>query len=158
MHNYTLPDDYAARGWSLHHDELGWHWAEHPMHGRTGQSFPTPDRGLKFLLMRIDGIEETANPLLGQIAALTLALDAEGQHALYRHALLLAGRYDELEASMGEDAGEEKEQGGGKANGKVQAKGRGYLETKTIKGRQYIYRRWREGGQLKSEYVGRLKA
>lgn len=154
MFNLVLPDDYAKRGWTLHYNELGWHWAEHPLHGRTGESFPTPERGLKFLLMRIDKIEETANPLFRQIAALTLSLDAEGQQALYRHALLLAGRYEELEALMGEDEGEGKEQGGGKANGK----GRGYLETKTIKGRQYVYRRWREGGQLKSAYVGRLKA
>lgn len=154
---YTLPDDYTKRGWMLHHNELGWYWAEHPQHGRTDESFPTPDRGLKFLLARIDRIEEQANPVPGQILALARAMDAEAQEALYHHALLLAGRYDELDALLGDGDEQEKVKVNGNGNGKA-SPGRGYLETKTIKGRQYIYRRWREGGRLKSEYVGRLKA
>lgn len=157
MTTYTLPPEYTERGWVLGHDEYGWHWAEHPQNGRTDNSFPTPERGLKFLLARIDRIEERASPLPRQILALAQAMDADAQEALLRHALLLAGRYDELEAMPVEDEDEEK--GGGKVNGKSPqaGNGRGYLETKVIKGRQYIYRRWREGGQLKSEYVGRLK-
>lgn len=37
-------------------------------------------------------------------------------------------------------------------NGK--AKSRGYRELKTINGKKYWYRRWREGKKLKSEYIG----
>jgi len=36
-------------------------------------------------------------------------------------------------------------------------RGRGWwLEIKTIKGHQYLYRRWREGGRQRSEYVGKI--
>ncbi len=35
---------------------------------------------------------------------------------------------------------------------------KGWLEIKTIKGRQYLYRRWRDGKIQRSEYVGKVEA
>jgi len=32
-----------------------------------------------------------------------------------------------------------------------------FIEIKTIKGRQYAYRRWYEGGKLRSEYIGKAE-
>ena len=44
-----------------------------------------------------------------------------------------------------------------KVKGTGKRKKRGYVEIKTINGRPYAYRRWREGGRLRSEYVGKVK-
>lgn len=34
---------------------------------------------------------------------------------------------------------------------------RGWLEIKIIKGHPYVYRRWRDGKTMRSQYVGRLR-
>jgi hypothetical protein len=53
---------------------------------------------------------------------------------------------------------EQAEVGYGAAPAESSSRGGGWLELKTVNGcGPYVYRRWREGGRLRSEYVGKVR-
>jgi hypothetical protein len=85
----------------------------------------------------------------GQAERLLAGLDREG--LLELRAMI----DDALEAL--ETAEEPRHEHTGNGNG-ASSKARGWVELKTIKGYgPYAYRRWRDGGRLRSEYIGKVK-
>lgn len=59
MTTYVLPDEYARAGWQLIDDGYGWVYAAHPVMGKTRSSFPAKHRGLKYILLAIDKLQNT---------------------------------------------------------------------------------------------------
>ena len=84
-----------------------------------------------------------------QLIALTMLLDRDGLLELRG---MVDDRLAELEAQQvegcpGEPAGP----------AEARSRARGYVELKMIKNcGPYAYRRWREGGRLRSEYLGKV--
>jgi hypothetical protein len=95
-------------------------------------------------------VSASASDRLAQIAIIAAGLDADGLAVLYRTAMALAEAIPIIDDNEAPEAAPARDSKGSRA-------ARGYLETKTINGGQYIYRRWRDNGRLRSEYVGKLR-
>jgi hypothetical protein len=86
--------------------------------------------------------------MLDELLTISSTLSPDALASLLAYARKLAGTDQRGE----EPAGPEADAGqNGTGN-------RGYVEIKTIKGRPYAYRRWREGKVLRSEYLGKVKS
>lgn len=87
----------------------------------------------------------------GQAERLLASLDREG---LLELGAMIDDALEALETAEEQEPRIEQIGNGGGASSKA----RGWVELKTIRGYgPYVYKRWREGGRLKSEYVGKVK-
>ena len=58
---HELPENLLAAGWRLEYDSLGWCKAIHDEKQIvTGNHYPTPHRGLKFVLRDIERLENNS--------------------------------------------------------------------------------------------------
>ncbi len=104
------------------------------------------DQLMMYALLPNSPIEQTCTECSERVAVVLLQLSPEARQEVLEYALALLGE-TELEEPQPAQRAESRPGNGG-----------GYIEIKTIKGHRYAYRRWREGGVLKSQYIGKVKS